>query len=448
MTEEPGAPEDSEESTDPEVKEEPTTSEDTKTPGDLTDPEEPIISENPETPAKPEDPAVTKTPEEPENTDVAPEVTATDEELDPAAAGKPKAEEAEEDVPDEVQTFLDAADRIPANITAENLEEAGELVNAAMDAYEALRDVAEGTYLEREDVQDAYAEVEAAFMTVQDIWENGLGGEKPETFDTGNNQSLFSKKYNIYDQNYVYELDCRTINLNINVGVGETWVDEGYMYVWDKSYGTYKVTSWNDISIYSTDTSVLSVSYEKFRDGKLKITYTGISDGKADVKLAFNAVTHGTGDSIYNSPDMPGAAAVANCTMTGISVGTGVGNGDGGSSGTKPGTYNKEHTVYIPVGATMDMIELYLTNNDGYVIDVKDVVNYTSDKNVAVITGGVENGGWDYDYCDIVTPEITGIGPGKAEVYCTYSNSLNRVKMIEKFTVVVYEPTTVTVKGT
>lgn len=354
-------------------------------------------------------------------------------------------EGAPEEVPAEVQAFLDAVAEIPA-ITSDNVVEVSEYVYGPVsDVYEVLL----GTeYEERADVQEAvstYAAAIAAINVELDI--------QSQMF--AENESLFAKKYTIYDQNFVYELDCKIVKMNIHLDVGETWVDEGYFYVWDKRYGTYKVTSWDDISIWSTNPDVLEISCEKFDDGKLKITYTGRADGDANIKLAFNATTRGTGDSIYNSTDMSGAAAVANCTISGIGVGTGTGdsgNVGGGESGTNPGSYNKVHYVNLPVGATMDFLALYLTYNFGTkrrpdyrLIDVDRVSNYSSNTNVATITGDAVWADSESDYYGykIVMPEITGVGPGNAEVVCSYYNDQMNVSMEEKFIVTVYEPETV-----
>ena len=62
-----------------------------------------------------------------------------------------------------VQEFLDAVKAIPADIDAKNAEKAGELVNAAFDAYEVLVDAGLDEY---DGVADALAKVEAAFVAI------------------------------------------------------------------------------------------------------------------------------------------------------------------------------------------------------------------------------------------------------------------------------------------
>lgn len=87
-----------------------------------------------------------------------------------------------EEIPEEVKAFLDAAARIPEEITLENMEEAGELANAAYDAYELLIDAG---YDKREDVAEAYARLENAYAEICAVWENEAGGEKPEVYAAG-----------------------------------------------------------------------------------------------------------------------------------------------------------------------------------------------------------------------------------------------------------------------
>lgn len=90
-------------------------------------------------------------------------------------------------VPESVQAFLDAAAQIPAEITPKNAEEAGELINAALDVYEALQDTDE-MYLEREDVQQAYADVIIAYQATDSVL------------------NLESTTYDMYDE-YLWKLD-------------------------------------------------------------------------------------------------------------------------------------------------------------------------------------------------------------------------------------------------
>ena len=75
-----------------------------------------------------------------------------------------------EEVPEEVQKFLDVAALIPEDINVYNAEEAGELVNAAFDAWEALVDAGLDEY---EGVAEALAKVEAAYVAVEEALELG-----------------------------------------------------------------------------------------------------------------------------------------------------------------------------------------------------------------------------------------------------------------------------------
>ena len=75
--------------------------------------------------------------------------------------------EPEPEVPASVQAFLDAVALIPADITADNAEEVGELLYGQVaDAYEALLGTA---YEEREDVQEAAAVYKAAIAALDTV---------------------------------------------------------------------------------------------------------------------------------------------------------------------------------------------------------------------------------------------------------------------------------------
>ena len=72
----------------------------------------------------------------------------------------------QKEIPAEVQDFLDAVAAIPADINADNVEEAGDLVNAALDAYEVLIGAGLDGY---EGVEEAMETVYAAYEAVEEV---------------------------------------------------------------------------------------------------------------------------------------------------------------------------------------------------------------------------------------------------------------------------------------
>ena len=127
------------------------TAPETEEPTDVLNPEE---TPEPE-PEEPQEPEAIPEPEEPQEPE---EIPGPEETPEPEAL--PDAE-----IPTDVQAFLDAVAEIPADIDAENVEEAGELVNAAFDAYEALIDAGLNEY---DGVEDALATVEAAYAAINE----------------------------------------------------------------------------------------------------------------------------------------------------------------------------------------------------------------------------------------------------------------------------------------
>ncbi len=218
--------------------------------------------------------------------------------------------------PAEVQAFLDAVAALPgaSEVTAYNAEVVGEQVNAVLDLYEGLIDLG----------LDEAVGVAEALPAVYAVYEAVLAAEEINDSDTfeASGDSLFSWDYHIYSQNVVDELNRKTLNLNIKVGVGETWVDEGVFRFWDKSYGVYNVSSWDNFDIWSTDEKVLKVT--AVPNGKsLKIIYEGIADGTAQIKMAFNLTTISTGEGSVLGSGNWGAATCANCTVGTATVGKG-----------------------------------------------------------------------------------------------------------------------------
>lgn len=134
--------------------------------------------------------------------------------------------------------------------------------------------------------------------------------------------SLFSRDYHIYDSsNVVEELDRKNLDLNIAVGVGKTFVDEGIFRFFD-IHGVYNVFSWDDFDIWSTNENVLKITAIP-NGNSIKIIYEGISDGSAQIKMAFNLTTISTGEgSVYGAGNYS-AASCANCTIGTVTVGNG-----------------------------------------------------------------------------------------------------------------------------
>ncbi len=225
-----------------------------------------------------------------------------------------------DEVPEEVKAFLDAVAKLPApeDVTKENAEETGEQVKAVFDLYDMLVEVDLG-YEEREDVAEAMEKANAVFEAV--LMAEEIEDNLPLAYASITGDSLFDATYHIYAEygNLVYEFVEGLVRLNIDVPVGGTYVDEGVMKINDKGYDIYKVTSWDDVSIWSTNEDVLKVRCEK--DGAtLKIIYEGISEGTAGIKMAFNATTTSTGSfGVYGSGNS-GAAACGNVKIGTVSV--------------------------------------------------------------------------------------------------------------------------------
>ncbi len=115
----------------------------------------------------------------------------------------------EEDFPDaaetpaEVQAFLDAVKLIPADITADNAQEAAEYIYGAVsEAYEALL----GTvHMEREDVRDAEAAMSAAMEAVDAVL-----GMETGTYAVGQNFTHGNGIWTtLYPERYDYDVNSR-----------------------------------------------------------------------------------------------------------------------------------------------------------------------------------------------------------------------------------------------
>ncbi len=224
-----------------------------------------------------------------------------------------------DEVPEEVKAFLDAVEKLPeaSEITVGNAADIIEqLYSEVLSEGYGMVENSEEAWADREDIKAACAKYEAVFVAAEaalELWKS--------TFEASGD-SLFSRDYHIYIQNIVDELNRKNLNLNIKVGVGETWIDEGVFRFWDMSYGVYNVSSWDDFDIWSTNEEVLKVT--AIPNGKsLKIVYEGISDGTAQIKMAFNLTTASTGEgSIWGSGNW-GAAACADCIIGTATVGKG-----------------------------------------------------------------------------------------------------------------------------
>ena len=305
-TEEPKAGEDPEATEAPEVSEEPEATEASGVNEEPEASEEPKVSEAPEVP---EEPKVSEAPEATEKPEVseAPEVPE-----EPKATEAPKSEE----VPAEVKAFLDEVAKLPEpeDVTKENAEEISEQVNGVIGMAEALDD---DFYLS-DGVQDAlnntvYALMEAV-LAVEEI------DESRPLVVTGT--SLFTPTYNIYaeDGNLVYQFAYGLVNLNIDVPVGETVIDEGIMRINDKGYDIYEVVDWSGFDIWSTNEDVLKISTQ-VNGRTLKIIYEGVGEGTANIKVAFNLTTKSTGSFGIAGSGSSGAAACGAVKIGRVSVG-------------------------------------------------------------------------------------------------------------------------------
>ncbi len=87
-----------------------------------------------------------------------------------------------EATPEEVNAFLNAVKAIPSNIDINNVEEVGTLINIAFDAYGVMYSIADGLYLEREDVKNAYLSLEDAYSVAESVWQDGLEVEDSELY--------------------------------------------------------------------------------------------------------------------------------------------------------------------------------------------------------------------------------------------------------------------------
>ena len=357
----------------------------------------------------------------------------------------------EEEIPEEVKKFLEAVGELPApeTVTKENAEEIGEKVNAVIELWEGL-DGLELGYEEREDVSAAMEVVYAVLEKVLEAEEIEDGAGYIASGD-----SLFSRDYHIYDDNVVDELNRKTLNLNIKVGVGETWIDEGVFRFQDMSYGVYHVSSWDDFDIWSTNEEVLKVT--AVPNGKsLKIIYEGIADGTAQIKMAFNLTTISTGEGSIWGEDNWGAAACANCTVGTATVGT----GESITPTPEPeGDGFRQHEIYMPVGSTTflniqspgysyygDLYKTLIPNNNC-------LTTSSTDHEVATISATRDKS----TYYTTFKAEITaGNKPGIAIVSAKYDcrvqkngfiyyQNLGFNNLVDDFIVHVYDPETVTI---
>ncbi len=194
---EPAAPSAPETSAAPDTTEEPVnpaapdTTEEPVNPAEPDTTEEPVNPAEPDTTAEPDASTAPDTTEEPDAStapDTTAEPDATAEPVTPAEPVIPVEPEVTEEletpiepetlvveVPDEVKAFLEAVSNIP-EINGDNLEEAGNLINAAIDAYERLIDAGLTDF---EGVEAAYAQTESAFLAVTKAW-----GQDSATFET------------------------------------------------------------------------------------------------------------------------------------------------------------------------------------------------------------------------------------------------------------------------
>lgn len=228
-----------------------------------------------------------------------------------------------EEVPEEVKAFLEAVAKLPTpeDVTKENAEEIGEQVNAVFDLYDMLVETNLG-YKDREDVVEAMEKAYAVFEAVLEAEEIDDNCPLGNYWDPITGDSLFDATYNIFaeDGNLVYQFIEGLVRLNIDVPVGGTYVDEGVMLINDKGYDIYEVVDWSGFDIWSTNENVLKIRTEV--NGKtLRIIYEGVGEGTAGIMVAFNLRTEGTGQGIYGTKGLSGAAACGNVNIGTVSVG-------------------------------------------------------------------------------------------------------------------------------
>ncbi len=347
--EKPAAPEDPETPEKPAVPEtpkEPETPGNPETPGEVTDPEtsetpvEPIAPENPEMPEEPSDlenpetPAEPETPEEPKESDTSdtPEtVTGTvateeAEQADTIEAVKPE----EEQIPEEVQVFLDAVAVLPdvSEITPTNAKEIGDQVNAVLDLWDAMDE----KFSARKDVEAALDIVYDVYAAVLEAVEVGTS----ETYDRSD--SMFGKTLTINESTYGNYAE-ETITATISVGVGETVIDEGTLQFWNTRYGTYRVTNWIWFNVIVGDPTVLSVEKE-ISGANVKLIFKGLKDGSTTVTLDYGASLVSIGDTIW------GAGNVGSVTGAGYYSDVQIGTGGPVKPAKKP-VVNSETKVYF-----------------------------------------------------------------------------------------------------
>lgn len=243
-----------------------------------------------------------------------------DEETDEEAQ---ETEPVNEEVPEEVKAFLEAVEKLPApeDVTKENAEEIGEQVNAVFDLYDMLVETNLG-YKDREDVVEAMEKAYAVFEAVLEAEEIDDNCPLGNYWDPITGDSLFDATYNIFaeDGNLVYQFIEGLVQLNIDVPVGGTYVDEGVMLINDKGYDIYEVVDWSGFDIWSTNENVLKIRTEV--NGKtLRIIYEGVGEGTAGIMVAFNLRTEGTGQGIYGTKGLSGAAACGKVNIGRVSVG-------------------------------------------------------------------------------------------------------------------------------
>lgn len=188
-----------------------------------------------------------------------------------------------DDVPDEVQVFLDAVDAIP-EITPENLPEAsGYIYGGVSEKYAALLETEHG---DREDVQAAMAKYAAAIEAI-----DGMMGMLSDTYaeeplpyehSKGITKSAFEGAYNLGQSS----IQKGIVKLN-----GKDEYDSGTPNVlptgsWE---GSVNVTGYNWVHIYNTNPDVAAASYS-CEGGKLTIKFSpGTSSGTTRISVSVDA---------------------------------------------------------------------------------------------------------------------------------------------------------------
>ena len=164
-------------------------SEEIETPDEAEHPEEIEMPDGAEYPDEVENPDEIENPDEVESPDEVetpgtktPEETEIPDETEESGEITEQKKAEKEKVPAIVQAFLDAVGKVPADINADNYEKAGELINAALDAYESVVNAGLENY---DGVAETLKILETACAALESVRENELDGEKAMTFASG-----------------------------------------------------------------------------------------------------------------------------------------------------------------------------------------------------------------------------------------------------------------------